>query len=294
MASNEFNGREYVQSVARQLVVEFQEAGKAGHPVLIGTARETPARVKFVKLLPGNIAVGSGIVMDSFGGKSKQQDIVIYERDICPVFSINDTPEATFYPVESVVAVGEVKSTLDKATIADSFAKIASVKALKRIVETESNVLGLPATVPFRSYGERRSMQGVEEEQYSPVRSLDQVFGFVLAGDFGLKSDTAFEHAVTEASGRSADQAPNVIVSLANGHISWLKAENNSLCRSAMEGDVLVYSDSAGQAFPWLIHLLKIYIDHGRTVDAKHLRRYTSESDGIGHPITLNRIITRK
>lgn len=36
-------------------------------------------------------------MIDSFEGVSKQQGIVLYERDFCPVLSVNDTSEATFF-----------------------------------------------------------------------------------------------------------------------------------------------------------------------------------------------------
>lgn len=293
MNDTQFSGQDYVLSVARHLVAEFTEAGKAGHPVLIGAARETPARAKFVKLLPGNIGVGSGIVIDSFGGRSKQQDIVLFERDICPVFSINDTPEATFFPIESVLAVGEVKSTLDKATLEDCFSKIASVKTLKRFEEEETHIDGLPPAVSYRHYGSRMGMAAVLEDQFSPLNSLDQVFGFVLAGKFGLQSRTIFDHTIANARAYSASSAPNTIISLADGHISWLDAGKNALCRSAMEGETIVFSSQADLAFPWLINLLKLYIDHGRTVAVKHLRRYTNDTDGAGHPITFAEAVVR-
>src|SRR5688572_5877693 len=142
--TKDFSGFDYLQSMARRLVYDFDEAGLAGHPGLIGSARETPARVQLERVLPGNIGVGSGIVIDSFGGKSKQQDIVIYEKHLCPVFSINDTAEATYYPIEGVMAVGEVKSSLDKDKLEDAFAKIDSVKSLSRVVEAvKDDVFGM-------------------------------------------------------------------------------------------------------------------------------------------------------
>ena len=53
---------------------------------------------------------------------------ILYEQDICPVFSINGTPETTYYPCECVIAVGEVKSALGQGSLQDAFKKIASVR----------------------------------------------------------------------------------------------------------------------------------------------------------------------
>lgn len=288
-----FSGFEHLQSMARRLVHEFDEAAVAGHPGLVGAARETPARLQLERVLPGNIGVGSGIVIDSFGGVSKQQDIVIFERHLCPVFSINDTPEATFYPVEGVLAVGEVKSSLDKSRLEDAYTKIQSVKSLHRVVEAEPTAFdSLGPTVSFRKYGSQTEAVGTEDEQYSTDKSLDQVFGFVLAGRSALKPATLLDHAVELAETIRPHDAPNTIVSLADGHFSWLKSDNRSLCRSAMEADTLSFSPTQDGGFPWLIYLLRLYAEAGRTVSRRHYRKYFL-APNPHHPIGASRVVDR-
>lgn len=289
----DFTGFNHLQSMARRLIYDFDEAAAAGHPSLIGSARETPARLQLERILPGNIGIGSGIVIDSFGGGSKQQDIVVFEKHLCPVFSINDTPEATYYPVEGVLAVGEVKSRLDKTRLEDSFSKIASVKSLKRMVEAEAaGAFGLPPTVPFRKYGSQSLMSGAEVEQYSTDKSLDQVFGFILAGTSALKPETLLDQTVDLSKVIRPHNAPNTIVSLADGYISWLDSKSNSLCRSAMEGDTLAFSPGGTRGFLWLVFLLRLHAEAGRTVSARHYRRYF-EGPEDGHAITASRIVAR-
>ena len=136
-----FDPAQFVSRIGKRLVMEFEHAGEAGTPGLIGASREHPARVQLGKLLPAFVSVGSGLVIDSYGAQSKQQDIVIFERDFCPVYSINDTPEATYYPVEGVAATGEVKSTISKSVLFDALDKVQSAKALHRYSEKEKNGL---------------------------------------------------------------------------------------------------------------------------------------------------------
>ena len=100
--------------------------------MLVGSAKEHPVRSKLEHILPAGIAVGSGCVIDSYGETSKQMDVVLYEKNICPVYSINDTPETTYYPCEGIVAVGEIKSSLNSDELEDIFDKIESVKRLRR------------------------------------------------------------------------------------------------------------------------------------------------------------------
>ena len=66
-------------------------------------------------------------------------DVILYERDLCPEFCINNSPETTYYPAEGVLAVGEIKSTIGKRELADSFEKLRSVKALQRALGSDGN-----------------------------------------------------------------------------------------------------------------------------------------------------------
>jgi hypothetical protein len=109
-----FDGSVFIRHVAERLIHEFHFPRGAGTPGLIGAAKKHPARVQLERLMPGGVAVGSGIIVDSYGQASRQQDIVIYGK-LCPVFTHNDAPEATHFPVEGVIAVGEVKSGLGRA-----------------------------------------------------------------------------------------------------------------------------------------------------------------------------------
>ena len=131
-----FDPDKFIARIGQRLVEKFDYARAGTTPVTVGDAMEQPVRDQVEQILPRGIAVGEGFVIDSEGGTSKQTDMILYERDICPKFSINNTPGTTFYPCEGVIAVGEVKSTLDRRTLRDAFEKIASVKKLQRLRRT--------------------------------------------------------------------------------------------------------------------------------------------------------------
>ena len=105
-----FNSVEFLKDLALELVENFARAGRATTPSLVGSARETAVRQKLEAVLPTAAGIGSGCVIDVNGRTSRQQDIVVYDKHVSPVFSINNNPESTYYPCESVIAVGEVKS----------------------------------------------------------------------------------------------------------------------------------------------------------------------------------------
>ncbi len=78
--------------------------------------------------LPEKYTLGSGFVIDSRGGQSRQTDIILYDRLFNP--ELFRYEGVNFYPVEVVYAVIEVKTTLRSGEIKDAIEKIPSIKSL--------------------------------------------------------------------------------------------------------------------------------------------------------------------
>ncbi|MXY40089.1 MAG: hypothetical protein F4160_00950 [Rhodospirillaceae bacterium] len=169
-----FDAAEFVRDIGHDLVRDFEKARKATTPGLIGGAMERSVKNRLMQILPHGIGVGSGCVIDTFGGTSRQMDIVLYETEQCPVFCVNETPETTYYPCEGVLAVGEIKSAIGKKELGDSFEKIRSVKSLRRAFQRTKSGRHVG-----RSYGEYGSATAYGFD-LSRTNKGD-VFGFVLA-----------------------------------------------------------------------------------------------------------------
>ena len=169
-----FDPGEFVRSMGCELVREFEKARMATTPDLVGDAMEHPVRRRLEQVLPQGVGVGSGCVIDTDGGTSRQMDVVLYEKERCPVFCINESPETTYYPCEGVLAVGEVKSAIGKKELADSFRKISSVKSLRRSFQQteEGKFVGRP-------YGEGGSATayGLDVNH----TNIGDIFGFIVA-----------------------------------------------------------------------------------------------------------------
>ncbi len=117
--SRSFDPIAYVMRVGQELVSAFQMAGPTT-PGQIGSARDSGGDGQTDAVAPQrSTGVGSGHTIDSFGNTSRQMDVVLYEKEICPVFAINEDPASTYYPCEGVIAVGEVKSSLDSSELED-------------------------------------------------------------------------------------------------------------------------------------------------------------------------------
>ena len=219
--------------------------------------------------------MGTGCVIDHYGNASKQQDIIIYEKDICPRFSLNDTPETTYYPCEGVIAVGEVKSSIGKVEIKDSFAKIKSVKQLKRQPITSKSVLTGEERISFRKYLNMGSWDCTKAEQFDQENNAnDQIWGFVICGGFSVKSETLCAHVKNQLDSMSVAFVPNMIVSLYDGLLAPFDKTNNKIYGAVSEGTGYVYGKSQHGNFEHLLDKLYQVIRPGRTVEVSAFEHY--------------------
>jgi hypothetical protein len=281
-----FSVSSFVDKLGARLISEFEDASQAGTPGLVGSAREHPARKQLEKVLPGFTGLGSGIVMDVYGSHSTQQDIVMYERDFCPVYSINDTPEATFYPIEGVIAVGEVKSTVDKGTLIDALNKLKSAKALLRQA-TKTSTLGMPPASDYRHYGSRNAYGAVTEDEYDQsIKSSDQIFSFLLCNKFSNSAKSVIDNVVDYGKLHGKQFLPNIIISLNDGFTRCISKSDNSLKTSPMDADGIVFCNQHEKGLLTLVTLLRVQAESGRTVPIDTFLKYMSRQDNT-IPISL-------
>ena len=305
-----FDPDKFIARIGRRLVEQFDDARAATSPGTVGDAMEQPVRDQLEQILPRGIAVGEGFVIDSGGGTSRQTDVILYERDICPRFSVNNTPETTYYPCEGVIAVGEIKSTLDRRSLENAFQKIASVKKLQRRATHEfmpHPTSGKPIAQQ-RSYGSLQTPSIIDITEKKGSDTTDQIFGFVLAGELRTSQET-FLNAFRELARETGDQlSPNMVVILNGGLLSWgnfarvKHREIKWLDRSnsygvtettgrdigwesnwSAKGSSLFRHSSEEDAFRTLIRWIRVLYQSGKTSDARAFDHYFQQkSDPSG------------
>lgn len=291
MNKRRFCTHDFIRRIVRRLVIEFDDAGQATTPGLTGTAREHPARQQLERLLPSLAALGSGVIIDSDGSCSKQQDLVVYERNLCPVFAVNETPEATYYPCEGTIAIGEVKSSLDGKGLADSFGKVSSAKQLKRKFAPTTDMRG-NTTVSFRNYGSPNGVIGTPEESYDQAAKwTDQVFGFILCGSFSLSNDALLGQLKGRLKETETAHSPNIILSLDNGFIVPFSHETNSIEASFHGATAFAFVENSDMGFALLLRRLNQIIRQGRTVSSEQFNSYTSLANIPPNSLTVDRIV---
>lgn len=109
------------------------------HPAEYGRYREEAAREFIQFTLPGRLSTGEGFIISSKDESkvSTQCDIVVYDQS-APLFKDS---HIRFFPIESVVAIGEVKSNLTtKEQVTDALIKLAKNKAMRKNIDSNSAI----------------------------------------------------------------------------------------------------------------------------------------------------------
>jgi hypothetical protein len=95
---------------------EATSASELRHNGVKGAILETLVSKLFSPLLPSDIGVGTGQIIDSYSGAlSHQMDIVLYDRSILPPILFD--AKLGLFPVESVLYAIEVKTTLSASEL---------------------------------------------------------------------------------------------------------------------------------------------------------------------------------
>ena len=269
-----FNAAEFIKDIGVLLVHAYDGARQATTPGLVGSAIENPVRNLLATVLPSGLSVGTGCVVDSYANTSRQMDIVLYERDICPVYRVNDTPEATYFPCEGVVAVGEVKAAIDGLKLDDAFEKIESVKALQRYWEEFQPTV--PREKRYRQYGIAGNVAGIRSANENEERERNEIFGFVLAGTSKLRPESVVQRYENRAKNKGAGTCPNVLATMDGVYVRPFVSDGGGRAiskRSFHTGDRVGYYERVA-SFSHLIDELYEAYRYGHTAPLETFRRY--------------------
>ncbi|MGR6115041.1 DUF6602 domain-containing protein [Aeribacillus composti] len=119
------------RGISRKMLSDFQYiTSQIPHMGDRGSNREEVIKTFLKKHLPGKYDIGSGQAISADGQISKQLDCVIYAKATCPLWYNESTQ---IFPAESVCAVTEIKSTLDKSVLEMCVENIRSVRKLPKL-----------------------------------------------------------------------------------------------------------------------------------------------------------------
>lgn len=204
-------------STAREVFYD-EKKGRIFHNGEFGTYRESVVRdfLKFV--VPGTFDISTGFLITCLDDISTQCDIVIYDAQMTPIYEGGD--KQRFFPVETVHAIGEVKSVLSKSKFKEALNKLARNKSLSE-----------------RLYERASILKKVDDAPYNPAedpRDLIPSFLICQKFDFDIKkvnfddlydSDIDFRH------------RHNFIISLDDGLIAYFDEDRKTCPYTGFSGE---------------------------------------------------------
>lgn len=162
-----------IRSLNREVLGQLELSRTIKHPGENGRAREQIISEYLTNILPRNVKVGTGFVIDARGSISNQIDIVIYRDDYHPVIEIG---KIKHFMVESVIAVIENKASISSASVLQSALKnIQSVKKLDKTNGGNNIIIPTGKKVSSRVF-EHQVFGAVITEKSLSTESLRQEF----------------------------------------------------------------------------------------------------------------------
>lgn len=213
------------------------------HPGELGAERESIVRDFLVSYLPKRFEISSGFAFDSSGRLSKQLDIIVADAHASPRF---ETPGGRrFYPCESVVAVGQIRSSLtSRRELLDALENLESVKTLDR-------------SANGKAFDRLRGESINHTENH-----LHQIFTFLLVTGKAIIGDTARDTLLDYVHARRAHVWPNVLLALDQYLITYCCADG--VCPNTMHAIGLALQEN--ESDPGL--LMRFYLLLGGAIEA--------------------------
>lgn len=130
--------KQIISSLVDEIILSGKKSGtlhKAGDISDSGDEVEINIRDIISNFIPERYLVKTGHIVDSKGNVSPQIDIIIFDRLSTPKF-FESTNNTVYYPIESVLAIGEIKKNLKSDHIIEFSKKISYIKnTMERILE---------------------------------------------------------------------------------------------------------------------------------------------------------------
>lgn len=234
----------------------METAALVTHPGERGRAREEVLRQYLVEIVPEGFTVATGFIIDCHGGLSRQQDLIIVRRDYHPRFQVGG---ATFFPVESVAAVIEVKSTLNRATLQDAIANARSVKALDRTGDGHNYIVN-------GGIGGQRGLQIRADYDDHEVKA------FIVAARSEISADAAYRTFAEALTREPRRTWPNAVAAAQAWYLAYDVPEDESRTSVHLAHGVRVHeieSDSNVEPLVDVAHDLWSWLRVAPLIDAR-------------------------
>ena len=177
-----------MKSLAKVMKIKYEEVTKEiEHRGEKGTMREEIIRKFLESYLPDKYGVRRGIIICAAGIQSKQQDIIIVDKNVTPKFVNFDDVDVV--PVESARVIVEVKSVLTTTELEKALVNIASVRSMQKTICNKNIVSKYPFGIIF-AYESSITLERIKEEmiKYSQENNIQDMPTLVVVLNRGYIS----------------------------------------------------------------------------------------------------------
>jgi len=222
------------------------------HSGELGIAREEILRRFLRDNLPRRYEVSSGFVFDS-RAISQQLDIIIADALVAPRFEVSGG--IRFYPCESVVAVGQVKTHVSsRREMWDAINNLRSVSLLDRTADGQAVC--------------DRTGQSLNPRE----NHLHRIFTFLIILERSLGGELARELLLEVVQRSEPHLWPNVIVALEKYVLTYCC--DNGICPNTLDARAIALADASDFA----TGLLRFYIFLSQAINATSVSRMSSSA----------------
>jgi hypothetical protein len=179
------------------------------HSGEFGMLREACVRGLLKNFLPGIYGVAQGYVIGQNDEISHQCDLIIYHKSYTPYFH---TPEEQrFFPIESVIAVGEIKSKADGTVLDDALEKLAHIKLMREAITDAAIAQCRPST----------------NRNYAPKDQIrDQIITFIVCEEFTCSNEILSERIKKSWANSLPRHRVNLISAIRSGTCTYKDGNN--------------------------------------------------------------------
>lgn len=269
--------REYV-GTSREVFYD-DLSGTLIHPGEFGGLREALVRELLTNFLPEAYGVSQGFVISPDGQISNQCDVVIYARQYTPV--VRTAAQQRFFPVESVVAVGEVKSIIDATILKDALQKLTRIKEMR--VGLEHPAVAWNNSAP---------------RDYMPfLRLQDQLGTFIVGESISCQMRKVVETIKEVRSGKHPSLGVNLIVTVQDYCLAYHDTKNklwmypvdvddqNRIISESLPLEFVIPQQSSIQHLKLFLRYMDIIVNR-TTILYPELTQYyfrMGSTEGMGH-----------
>ena len=138
MLTKEINVKKFFENAVAEIFHSSKRADtihSSGNIHESGMEVESTIRKIISDFLPERYLVKQGHIINPEGKTSPQLDIIIFDRLSTPKFFETSNNNTVYYPIESVLAIGEIKKTLRNNDVLEFRKKIITIKnSMKRML----------------------------------------------------------------------------------------------------------------------------------------------------------------